>query len=171
MTGVRLPRSRRGTLIVAVVAAVVVVAVVVGVLVATSGPSSPGDVTFAAAGTETTTGPSQWCDIGVTDCADDPDATARLAVPPGAPLAVTVPEEVAGTPWQVVFSARDVTGAEQQGRSAVLAPGSPPTYTLSLPDPRLRLTSVEVQQYGARVGEGADGLEFVTRTTWVLGVE
>lgn len=162
---------RRRPVAVAVAAGVVVVAVVIAVLVATSGPPAPGAVTFAAGGRQVEAGPSQWCDVEVTECDDDADAAVRLAVPPGVPLTVTVPADVVPTPWQVVFSVRDAAGAEQQGRSAVLPPGSPPTYTLTLPDPAQRLDSVEVQQYGARLGDGPNGLEFVTRSTWVLGVD
>lgn len=155
-------------MLVAVVAAAVVVAAVVAVLVATSGPAAPGAVTFAAGGQQSSTDPAQWCDLGVTECSEEPDALARLVVAPGAPLTVTVPDEVATTPWQVVFSFRDAGGAEQRGRTPVFAPGSPVTYTLTRPDPAGRLDSVEVQQYGALLGDGPEGVEFVTPATWVL---
>lgn len=175
MTGTERRRSLaavlRRPMVIAVLAAALVVAAVVTVLVVASGPSSPGEVTFAAAGREATTGPSQWCDVGVTECEDDPGTLARLAVPPGTPLTVTVPEDVLSTPWQVVFSVRDAAGAEQRGRSEVRPPGSPATYTLTLPSAGMTLDSVEVQQYGARMADGPEGPGFVTRSTWVLGVD
>lgn len=163
--------SRR-TLVIGV--AVLVVAVVVAVVLivrATSGPSSPGDVVFGAAGASATVGASQFCDVQVTECGDDPDANAVLRVPPNTPLTVGVPEEVAGTPWQVAFTFRDATGAVQQGRSPVFAPGTTPSYTLVLPDPADQLSSAEVQQYGARITQGPNGLEFATRAIWVLSVD
>jgi hypothetical protein len=162
--------SRR-TVVIAAAALVVVVVAVVLVVRATAGPSSPGDVTFAAGGASATVGASQFCDVQVTECDDDPEAVAVLRVPPNTPLAVTVPEDVAGTPWQVAFTFRDAAGATQQGRSPVFPPGSAPGFTLVLPAASDQLTSAEVQQYGARISQGPDGLEFATRSTWVLSVD
>lgn len=162
----------RRTLVVGVAVLVVVIVVVVVLVVrATSGPSSPGDVTFAAGGASAVVGASQFCDVQVTECGDDPDANAVLRVPPDTPLTVTVPPAVASTPWQIAFTFRDPSGAPAQGRTPVFAPGTTPTYTLVLPDPADQLTSAEVQQYGARIRQGPGGLEFATRATWVLSVD
>lgn len=163
--------SRRTLVVGAVVLVAVVAVVVVLVVRATAGPSSPGDVTFAAGGATATVGASQFCDVQVTECGDDPEATAVLRVPPNTPLTVTVPEEVARTPWQLAFTFRDPTGATQQGRSPVFAPGTTPSFTLVLPAAPDQLTSAEVQQYGARISQGPNGLEFATRATWVLSVD
>jgi hypothetical protein len=163
--------SRREVLIVAAVLVVVVVVVVVLLVRATAGPSSPGDVTFAAGGASASVGASQFCDVQVTECDADPEAVAVLRVPPNTPLTVTVPEEVASAPWQLAFTFRDAAGATQQGRSPVSPPGSTPTFTLVLPAASDQLTSAEVQQYGARITEGPNGLEFATRATWVLSVD
>jgi hypothetical protein len=163
--------SRRTVLVVAAVLVVVVVVVVVLVVRATSGPSAPGDVTFAAGGATTSVDPGQFCDVEVTECDGDPEAVAVLRVPPNTPLTVTVPEEVASTPWQIAFTFRDAAGATQQGRSPVFPPGSTPTFTLVLPAASDQLTSAEVQQYGARITQGPNGLEFATRATWVLSVD
>ena len=166
----RLPRPSRGVLVALVVGVVVVIAVVV-VLVVTSGPSSPGEVTFAAAGSDTSADPTVYCDLGVTDCSDpDADAVVTLPVPPGTDLAVTVPSAVASTPWQLAFTYRGADGTEQSGRSPVFAPGSRGTFTLTLPDPRAQLERVEVQQYGAKLVRSAEGVAFSTRSTWVLTV-
>ena len=163
--------SRRTAVVGVAALAVVVVVAVVLVVRATSGPSSPGDVTFAAGGADVAVGATQFCDVQVTECGDDPDATAVLRVPPNTPLTVTVPDEVSGTPWQIAFTFRDQAGAVQQGRSPVFAPGTTPTFTLVLPAPADQLTSAEVQQYGARISQGPNGLEFATRATWVLSVD
>lgn len=162
--------SRRTVLIAAVLAVLVVVAVVL-VVRATSGPSSPGDVTFAAGGASASVGAGQFCDVQVTECDADPEAVAVLRVPPNTPLTVTVPEEVASTPWQIAFTFRDAAGVTQQGRSPVFAPGAAPGFTLVLPAPSDQLASAEVQQYGARISQGPNGLEFATRATWVLSVD
>jgi hypothetical protein len=163
---------RRTQAIAAGVLLVVVVVVVVLVVRATAGPSSPGDVTFGAGGTTATTGASQFCDVQVTECGDDAGAQAVLRVPPNTPLVVTVPAEVASTPWQVAFAFRDANGVVEQGRSPVLfGQTASPTFTLVLPTAAAQLQSAEVQQYGARISQGRNGLEFATRATWVLSVD
>lgn len=163
----------RRTVVVVGLALVVVVAVVVVLVVrATAGPSSPGDVVFAAGGVTATVGASQFCDVQVTECGDDTEAQAVLRVPPNTPLVVTVPESVATTPWQLAFTFRDGGGAVEQGRSPVLFGASAgPSFTLVLPTPGAQLQNAEVQQYGARMSQGPDGLQFATRATWVLSVD
>ena len=118
--------SRRTQVLLGVAVLVVVAVVVVLVVRATAGPSSPGDVVFGAGGVRVEVGASQFCDVQVTDCGSDPEAAGVLRVPPNTPLTVTVPEEVASTPWQVAFTFRDAAGAVQQGRSPVFAPGTTP---------------------------------------------
>jgi len=163
--------SRRTQVLIGVAVLVVVAAVVVLVVRATSGPSSPGDVTFGAGGAGVEVGASQFCDVQVTECGADPAAAGVLRVAPNTPLTVSVPEEVASTPWQLAFTFRDAAGAVQQGRSPVFAPGTSPAFTLVLPTAADQLESAEVQQYGARISQGPNGLEFATRATWVLSVD
>lgn len=163
----------RRTVVVVGIVAVVVVAVIVTLLVrATAGPSSPGEVTFAAGGATAAVDASQFCDVGVTECGVDPAAQAVLRVPPNTPLTVTVPADVAATPWQIAFSFRDPGGAVQQGRTPVFFGATATgTFTLVLPTAAAQLEAAEVQQYGARTSQGPNGLEFVTRATWVLSVD
>jgi hypothetical protein len=163
--------SRRTQVLIGLAVLVVVAVVVVLVVRATAGPSSPGDVVFGAGGARVEVGASQFCDIQVTDCGSDPEAAGVLRVPPNTPLTVTVPEEVASTPWQLAFTFRDAAGAVQQGRSPVFAPGTTPAFTLVLPAAADQLESAEVQQYGARISQGPNGLEFATRATWVLSID
>jgi hypothetical protein len=152
----------------AVVAIVVVVAATVTVLVATAGPDSPGDVTFAVAGASIGAEPTVYCDLQVTDCTTEPSAVAGLPLPPGAAVDVTVPDAVLATPWQVAFAYLDENGVQQSGRSQVFPPGARATFRLTLPDDRWRLERVEVQQFGAAQVATAQGSLFSTRSTWVL---
>jgi hypothetical protein len=152
----------------AVVAGVVVVAAVVVVLVVTSGPDSPGTVTFAAGGQSRAADPTVYCDLRVTDCENEPTAVVALPLPPGTALDVTVPDGVRATPWQVAFTYVDETGAQQSGRSQIFAPGAAGGFRLALPDPRWRLQRVEVQQFGASETVTPQGSLFSTRSTWVL---
>ncbi|OLT13370.1 hypothetical protein BJF78_03240 [Pseudonocardia sp. CNS-139] len=97
--------------------------------------SAPPEVTFAAGGASVVARPTQYCDIALTDCSADAAAPVELAVPPGTPLQVTVPDAVAQTPWQVVFSFRDAAGVQDDQRSPVFGAAERSIWTLELPDP------------------------------------
>ena len=143
---------------------------VVAVLLLAAGcGTDPPQVTFAVGGTTVSARPAQYCDIKLTECTDDGDAAVRLAVPPGTPVRVAVPDEVAQAPWHVVFSYRDRTGQQVDARSPVLA-AKQHDYTLTLPEPADRLITAQVQQFGPapQINEQSGEVEFPVRGSWVL---
>jgi uncharacterized protein DUF2771 len=135
-------------------------------------PPPPPQVTFTAGAASVVARPAQYCDVELTQCLTDVAAPVRLAVPAGAPVRVTVPPEIAQTPWQVVFSYADAAGTPTDQRSPVFAPDARSDWTLDLGAPEKRLLTAEVQQYGPppqpnpQTGE----LEFPIRASWVLNV-
>lgn len=139
-------------------------------LVAGCGGSPPPDVTFEAGATSVVAKPTQYCDLDLTNCNSDAAAPVELAVPVGTPLQVSVPEEISSTPWQVVFSYRDGTGAQTDGRSPVFNVNAQKTYSLQLPGATDRLLAAQVQQYGPPPQANPDTgeLEFPIRASWVL---
>lgn len=135
------------------------------------GTSAPPTVTFDVAGNSLTAAPTQFCDNRLQNCHDDANARLTAALPPGTPVKVTVPEEVSSAPWQVVFSYLGPDGRTRtDGRSPIAAPDSRTDYTLTLPDPRDRLLTAQVQLFGpAPAQDPATGrIEFPVRATWVL---
>jgi uncharacterized protein DUF2771 len=129
----------------------------------------PPQVTFAAGAASIVARPAQYCDVEMTECLTDVAAPVQLAVPPGTPLQVTVPPEIAQTPWQVVFSYTDAAGAQTDERSPVFAPDERSAWTLALGAPEDRLLTAEVQQYGAPQPNPQTGeREFAIRASWVL---
>ena len=146
--------------------------VLAGALLVAGCGATPPQVGFAAGPAEVVAGPTQYCDLEFTECTNDPAAPVELAVPPGTPLRVTVPAEIAQTPWQLVFTYRDANLAQTAGRSPVFGAGERSDYILALPTPTARLLIAQVQQYGpppqlsAQTGE----VEFPIRATWVLTV-
>lgn len=144
----------------------------VAVLVLSACSSAPPEVTFAAAGASAVARPTQYCDIELDDCTGDASAPVTLAVPPGTPLQVTVPEDIAQTPWQVVFSYRDANGTQSDERSPVFAPGERTEWTLQLATPDDRLLTAEVQQYGPppQMNPDTTEIEFPIRASWVMNV-
>ena len=141
-------------------------------LLAGCGSDADPTVTWKAGEATQTVGPSQFCDIRMKDCHDDPAAQAGLAVPTGSPVEVTVPEEISEAPWSVVFAYTDQDGQQASGRSPVFAPKAQQSYTLTLPDPRDTLITAQVQLLGAApVANPSTGeLDYPARGTWVLVV-
>jgi hypothetical protein len=139
-------------------------------LLAACGSDEPPQVTFAAGATSVVARPAQYCDMALTECAGDATAPVELAVPAGTALQVTVPDEIAQTPWQVVFSYRDANGAQADERSPVFAPAERSIWTLELASPDDRLLTAQVQQYGPppQINPGTGEVEFPIRASWVL---
>jgi hypothetical protein len=135
------------------------------------GTSAPPNVTFDVAGNSLTAAPTQFCDNQLQNCKDDANARLTAALPPGTPVTVTVPEEISSAPWQVAFSYLGPDGRTRtDGRSPIAAPGSKTDFTLTLPDPRDRLLTAQVQLFGpAPTQDPATGqINFPVRATWVL---
>ncbi len=131
----------------------------------------PPQVTFTASDASIVARPAQYCDVELTECLTDVAAPVQLAVPPGTALQVTVPPEIAQTPWQVVFSYADAAGTPSDERSTVFAPDERSAWTLELGAPEDRLLTAEVQQYGAPKPNPQTGeTEFPIRASWVLNV-
>jgi hypothetical protein len=135
-----------------------------------SADDAPPQVTFTAGQASVVAKPAQYCDLKLTDCHNDDTAPVDLAVPAGTPLQVTVPKAISATPWQVVFTYRDATGAQTDGRSPVFAMGAQDGYELQLPAPDDRLLAAQVQQFGpAPQADPETGeLQFPIRGSWVL---
>jgi Protein of unknown function (DUF2771) len=150
----------------------IVLALLAALALAGCSEPPPPQVTFAAGTASVMARPTQACDLKFTECHNDPEAPVKLAVPPGTPLQVTVPQDVAQTPWQIVFSYRDAAGAQQDQRSRVFPAGERSTYTLELPEPADRLLVAQVQQYGPppQADPATGEIQFPIRTSWVLTV-
>ena len=139
-------------------------------MLAACGSSEPPQVTFAAGTASVVARPTQYCDESGTGCTGDPAAPVALAVPAGTALQVTVPDAIAQTPWQVVFSYRDANGAQADERSPVFAPSQRSIWTLELSAPADRLLTAQVQQFGPppQINPDTGEVEFPIRASWVL---
>lgn len=100
---------------------------------------------------------------------DNDDTAPHLAISPGTPLTVEVPQKVGDTPWVIVFSYIDSKGAAQGDRTAVFAPKEKYSFRL-VPPAGAQLTRVEVQSLTAAPGSDG-GIEFPATGTWVLVVD
>ncbi|GAA2337730.1 DUF2771 family protein [Saccharopolyspora halophila] len=134
-------------------------------------PSDP-EVTFYSHGNSVEVKPAQYCDPTGQDCSKPPaDPAGELRMTGRDPLQISVPNEVASTPWQVAFIYRDIAGNEVESRSEVFPPDTRHAYTLHLPPDAARIEHVEVQQFSALLTAGPDGgVQFGIGGSWVLNV-
>ncbi len=144
------------------------VALLVVPLVLLAGCSSaPPEIVFTAGGTSASAGPTQYCDDENVNCQNFPEAPVDLPVPPGTPLEVAVPPEVAETPWVVVFTYRTGAGEQVDERTAVQLDRD--SYVLELA-PDARLLTAQLQQLGPapEIDPATGELNFPIRASWVL---
>jgi hypothetical protein len=128
-------------------------------------------VDFTVAGKKTTAKPFLYCDIKVEDCRRDNTAMIKMPVPPGTAVTVTVPKEVADTPWSVVIQYKTAAGEQKAPVTvATFTPGKETTYEALPSEPGAQLQTVEVKQAGGVLIKGETGPEPVTRAAWSLQV-
>jgi hypothetical protein len=117
-------------------------------LTACSAPPAP-QVTFFADGHTVNAAPLIHCDVRVQKCEQAKDATVSLKVRPGKPVQISVPSEVAKTPWLVNIQYTDAQGELQPVQQKVFTSGNTFAYTVAPPAPNDQLVVVEVQQISA----------------------
>lgn len=134
---------------------------------------APPEVTFHANGKTIDLAPIDDCDLDAENCRRDAGAEGALRVPPGKPVQISVPGDVAETAWGVKFRYVDAHGVEQEpGRGEVFTVRDPKyAYTLTLPNPGDRLLRVEVHQLSRRIESSTtSAFNFVARRVWALEV-
>jgi len=151
------------------VAATALLLVLAGGVLTGCGIGAPPQVVFTVGDTRLSTRPARYCDEALTSCDDDATAPVHVELAPGTPLGVEVPEDVAATPWHVVFCYRSAAGEPVEARSAVFRPGERTRWELALPDARARLLTAEVQQFAPTMQTAPNGeVAFPIRASWVL---
>lgn len=141
-----------------------------GIALAGCSTDSPPEVGFYAHGESARIAPAQYCGKSGQECAPPPpNPTGKLEVPPRSPLQISVPGEVAASPWQVAFVYRTADGQERGNRTPVFAPDQQHAYTLRLPPDGTQLEHVEVQQYSGQLTVSPEGeLNFGISGSWLL---
>lgn len=134
-------------------------------------PPPPPNIDFTIAGKKTTAKPFLYCNVKVEDCKRNNAAMVKLPVPPGTSVRVTVPKDVADTPWSVVIQYKTAAGEQKEPETvATFAPGKETTFEALPPGAGDQLQTVEVKQAGGILIQGETGPEPVTRTAWSLQV-
>lgn len=137
-------------------------------------PPSLPEITFAVDGSTVSARPFQYCDVMVTKCDRHDDAMAKLKVPPGKQVKVSVPGDVYESPWSVTIQYKTASGEQKDPQTvATFVPKESHDYTVSLPDPGDQLQTVEVKQAGAKQDQVTNpgDIQLVARAVWSLQVE
>jgi hypothetical protein len=145
-------------------------AAAVGGLVVLSSCSVPNpEITFFSSGHSITVAPIQYCDVQDQHCTANGAAAASLTVIPGQPVQVSVPQEVADTPWQVAARFRDASGSEYASCSPLFSVGQRYAYTIYPPHTGDQLVLVEIYQSSGTLAMTSAGDVYTpVRGTWVL---
>lgn len=129
-------------------------------------PRTDPEVTFYANGKTIRIEPTVYCEIDGTKCAQR-ELPAKLKVPAGKVVQISVDGEIADSLWRVVFLYENGAKVQDVLTSRVLGKGEDYTYTLALPNRDDQLVQIEVQQAAAAVYETG---EAATRGTWAVEV-
>ncbi|MBB4688005.1 DUF2771 family protein [Amycolatopsis jiangsuensis] len=150
-----------------------VVAVLAAGGFAVAGCSAPGpaEVTFYGDGHTIRVGPIGNCDVRTGVCGANPGAAGTLTVRPGRSVQISVPKEVAETPWKVTVQYVDGEGRPQPLKEEIITSGDRYAYTAAPPSKDDRIVVVEIAQASviSRTGDPNDA-EAITTALWSLQV-
>lgn len=132
-------------------------------------PRDP-EVTFYSAGKTIRFTPTFYCDDarGEKNCGQRAEPTT-LKVPPGQPVQISVPGQLAEGRWVVTYTYIDASESQIVGEQSkdILGRGEDYTYTVTVPDKADQITQIAVQEIAAVVMD--DG-SLAPRGAWVIDV-
>lgn len=123
------------------------------------------ELTVYADGTAIELAPINYCDVRVTDCQPNAAAGGQLKARPGKPVQISVPTEVAETPW--VVSVWTESGGDQP-RQEFFGPDKAFSYTAQPKNPEDRVVEIQVLQLGAAVDPEGN---LLARGHWQLALK
>ncbi|KID31782.1 Protein of unknown function (DUF2771) [Prauserella sp. Am3] len=152
-------------------------ALLAGAALVMTGCSTPEpEVTFYADGESTVAAPLIYCDEVLTKCGEE-GTPVNLDVRPGMPVQISVPSEVADTPWVIIVQYVDTETGKQKLEQRAFTDGARHAYTATPPTQRDRVAVVEIQQIGAAYAADGKGNpltdengqpQLVARALWSL---
>ncbi|OZM70559.1 hypothetical protein CFN78_24445 [Amycolatopsis antarctica] len=153
-----------------------------GAAVTVTGCSAPGapEVSFYADGRTVNAAPLIYCDAIVSSCEQNEGAAAKIPVRAGMPVQISLPSEVAETPWVVNVQYTDAEGNLKPIKQEFFGQDSRLAYTATGDAPGDQVLVVEIQQLGAAYAADATGMpipdadgnpQLVVRGVWSFQVE
>jgi hypothetical protein len=148
-------------------------------LTACGTPGAP-EVTFFADGHTVNSAPLIHCDELVRKCEQSPEGASSLKVRPGKPVQISIPSEIADTPWVVNVQYANAKGELQPVKQEAFTGGNRLAYTATAPAADDQLLVVEIQQLGAAyaadetgqpIVDDAGNPQLVVRAIWSLQID
>ncbi|MFJ1760152.1 DUF2771 family protein [Amycolatopsis sp. NPDC088138] len=140
-----------------------------------TGCSAPGpaEVTFYADGHTINTTPVLTCDYSqqLAQPCSAKGAAQTLKVRPGKPVQISVPGEVAGAPWQIVYEYVTPQGEFKQSDPIPFTSLDRYAYTVTPPTPADRISAVDVQRYTAVLNAGTGESGLLPSDVWGLRLD
>ena len=131
--------------------------------------SGPPELTVYADGTAIELAPVKYCDVSVQNCQTNAGAKQQLLVRPGKPVQLSVPTEVAESPWVVYQQAVTADGETLPVKTEYFGPGEAFAFTAQPARPDEQLLVIEVQQLGAAEFTDDSGeTQILARGLWTL---
>lgn len=140
-------------------------ATVAAMFIASCATAGPPAITVFADGTAIELAPVNYCDIRVVRCETNAGAKGTLTIRTGQPVQISVPPEVAKSPWLVYTQSITSDGETLPVEQHYFGPGKAFAYTARPGEPRERLLVIEVHQAGAAF---ADDGSPIARGLWSL---
>jgi uncharacterized protein DUF2771 len=120
-------------------------------------PPAP-KIDFTVGAKKVSARPYLYCNIDLEDCKQDNAAMVKIVAAPGVSVHVTVPKEIADTPWSVVIQYKNAAGEQVAPETAAtFGPGKASTFEAKPPTPTDQLQTVEVKQAGGKLGRDDKG--------------
>ncbi len=143
-----------------------------GFVVAGCSAPGPAEVTFYADGHTINVIPTIVCDYQARpqQPCGEVSTPPSLRVRPGKPVQISVPGEIAKTPWQIVFQYITPQGETRESDPIPFATFDQFAYTVTPPTPSDRIFNVEVQQYAA-VLRTTNGAEAAWSGSWSVRLD
>jgi hypothetical protein len=129
-------------------------------------PRHDPEITFYANGKAIRVEPAVYCDLEGDNCAEK-TKPAKLKVPAGKVVQISVDGQLADGLWEAVFLYRNAAGENVTTGTNLLGKGENFTYTLSLPDKTDQLLGIEVHEAAAAVLQNGQPL---LRGYWAVEV-
>lgn len=145
------------------------VAVSLAALAAGCARPAPPQLTLYADGQSIELPPSKYCNVTVSDCQAPKKTRITMPIRPGKPAQISIPSDVADTPWLITVQSADARGRPEKPVQKLFTPGDDQlAYTAKPLHPTDRLDVVEVVQISAAMvqTQGQSKPDFLARGIW-----
>lgn len=147
---------------------IALVVALAGLAAGCAAPAAP-ELTFYADGQSVDLQPLKYCTVTVSKCDQPAKSQVRMPIRPGKPAQISLPSEVADTPWVISVQSKDPDGHSLPPEQRVFLPAQNKlAYTARPLRPTDRLDVIEVDQVSKAMvqTQGQSKPDFLARGIW-----